>query len=115
MNSRLPTKLTKKYLKRIKEQYKTLQNDEKLPPKFRSDAVKFQLDQKKLRIQALNNELDKIMKANSGEESVSKQGSKKIRNIQQKLEFVASKYDEVQNFQETLKYMLDRDLKTLTQ
>jgi hypothetical protein len=109
----LPTKLTKKYLKRIREQYKTLQNDEKLPPKFRSDAVKFQLEQKKIRLEALKEEHEKMMKATSNEEETNTKGTKKVRNIQQKLDFVASKYGEVQNFQETLKYMLDRDLKSL--
>lgn len=54
-----------------------------------------------------------MMKATSNEEETNTKGTKKVRNIQQKLDFVASKYGEVQNFQETLKYMLDRDLKSL--
>lgn len=47
------------------------------------------------------------------DDGVDRPGLKKIRKIHQKLELVKTKYEEVLAFQETLRYMLDRDLKSV--
>ncbi|CAI2359355.1 unnamed protein product [Moneuplotes crassus] len=107
-SNRIPTKLSKKYLQKIKDRFNFNEQDGELPPKLRRDAIKFDLLHKQQKLERLNRELVKITTDHTDYE-----GLKKIEHTNLKLDYLSAKYDEVQCFKETLRYMLERDLQIL--
>ena len=85
-----------------------VQNDAELAPKFRLDGLKFELYQKQETLKRLNRELVVV-----SQDTVDHEGVKRANNLKQKLEILREKYDNVEGYQETLRYIMDRDLKSL--
>ena len=84
-----------------------MERDARLPPNYRSDALKHSLKKKEDKLKKLNKELVKI-----SIDHTDKEGLKKVKMLNSKLEFLTEKYEGALVFQETLKYMLDRDLRS---
>ena len=85
-----------------------MKEDSELPPRFRSDAIKHEVLMKQQKLEKLKKELVKV-----SEDNTDKIGLKKAKNIKLKLDYLRNKFEEVLNFQETLRFMLGRDLKNL--